>query len=319
MSKPTDAKQRPDPARKGADPLRIGEETNKLPVARGGPSRHVVYPTLRVVAGRDLLRFVSLRPGDDLVIGRDEAAALVLVDPSVSRRHARVTCDPSGAIAIEDLGSTNGTAVNGQPVRRAQLRPGDQLEIGMVSMRLEMLGPDELAHLGSVLARLDATNRDPLTGLLTRAGLEEELEAITRRAAERGSEATAILVDVDHFKHVNDTFGHLVGDEALRAIARLVLLGIREGDPAYRYGGEELLILLDGCTERAGLEVAERIRRSVANYDWPRTTPGHRVTASLGVGTLIPGETWREWFARLDRALYEAKSGGRNRVVAARP
>lgn len=293
------------------------EQTSKVSVLRSGPPRRVVSPTLRVIAGRDLLRYVTLAPGDEIYIGRDDSAGLVLSDHSVSRRHARVRCDERGAVWVEDLGSTNGTMVNGTVIQRAALNAGDHLDVGVVSLRLDMLGPEELAHLQGVIARLEATNRDPLTGLLTRAGLDADLDGMVSRARNLGVPMSALLFDVDWFKRVNDHFGHLVGDDTLRAIARLVLVGLREGDRCYRYGGEEMLVLLDGVAERTALEVADRVRRSVEVYDWSRTTPGRHVTVSVGVAEWRPGDSARDWIERADRALYRAKALGRNRAVAA--
>lgn len=293
------------------------ESTRKVFVRRQGPDRKMVVLTLRVVAGRDMLRFVTLQQVDDATIGRDESGALVLTDESVSRRHARITCSEDGRVFVQDLGSTNGTAVNGHPIEHAEIRPGDQLEIGAVALRLDLLSLMEVEHLQTVLDRLEANNRDPLTGLLNRGWLDDELPTLVSEATRAGLGYACLFVDIDNFKSVNDRFGHQVGDEVLVAVARLLMVGARETDACVRYGGEELLLLLHGTEEHNAMEVAERVRRSVEEHDWARTNPGLEVTVSIGVAGVRSRESLKEWINRADRALYAAKAGGRNRVVPA--
>ncbi|MDP2306427.1 MAG: GGDEF domain-containing protein [Pseudomonadota bacterium] len=293
------------------------ENTRKVLVRRHGPDRKIVVLTLRVVAGRDMLRFVTFQHVDDVTIGRDEGGALVLTDASVSRRHARITCSEDGRVFVQDLGSTNGTAVNGQPVETAEIRPGDHLEIGAVALRLDLLSLMEVEHLQTVLDRLEANNRDPLTGLLNRGWLDEELPTQVDETTRAGLDYACLFVDIDNFKSVNDRFGHQVGDDVLVGVARLLMVGVRESDACVRYGGEELLMLLHGTGEATAMEVAERVRRSIELHDWARTNPGLEVTASIGVAGVRPGESVKEWINRADRALYAAKAAGRNRVVPA--
>lgn len=292
------------------------EKTVKFPLNRNGPQRKLVMPTLRVVAGRDMLRFVTLQANDSIVIGRDESGGLVLSDASVSRRHARVACNADGTVQVQDLGSTNGTAVNGHPVERALLRPGDHLEVGAVSLRLDLLSYEELAHLTTVIDRLAAKNRDPLTGLLTRAYIDEDLPAMMDRARASRTDLTCIFLDVDRFKSINDRFGHQVGDDVLVGVSRLLMVGVRDTDACVRYGGEEVMLFLQGTSEQTGMEVAERTRRAIQGHDWTRTAPELTVTASFGVAQWNPGEPAKAWFARADRALYAAKERGRNRSVS---
>lgn len=297
----------------------LSEVTVRIPLPSRGPVRRHSIPTLRVVAGRDMLTYATFAPEEQLLIGRDEAADLRLNDITVSKRHARVVADANGTITVVDLNSTNGTAVNSQQVSRAILRPGDHLEVGGVSLRLDMLSLDELGHLGRVIQRLEAANRDPLTGLLNRAYIDDELPKLAERCATAGVPFACAFVDVDHFKQVNDGHGHQVGDEVLAAIARLLMLGVRDGDPCVRYGGEELILFLPGSNEPGAHEVAERIRRTIAGHDWDRTAQGLRVTASFGVAERADGESVAAWLNRADQAMYTAKRSGRNRVELAGP
>jgi diguanylate cyclase (GGDEF)-like protein len=294
------------------------DATREIPMLRRPADKRVVVPTLRVVAGRDMLRFVTLDPPTNVLIGREEGLGLVLSDPSVSRRHARVQRDERGVLYVQDLSSRNGTAVNGLPVDRAPLHTGDHLEIGGVSLRLDLLTGDEIRHLDNVLARLEANNRDPLTGLLSRGWIDEELPEFRVAAEQARRPSCCLFIDVDRFKSINDGFGHVVGDQVLVGVSRLVVVGVRDADRCVRYGGEELVVFLQGATEQVGYEVAERIRRSIAAHDWSRTAPGLRVTASFGVAELGPGEPTTDWISRADRALYRAKNIGRNTVIRAR-
>ncbi|MDP2316728.1 MAG: GGDEF domain-containing protein [Pseudomonadota bacterium] len=293
------------------------DSTASFTVRRDLPTRKIVVLTLRVVAGRDMLRYVTLNNVDSVTIGRDENGGLVLSDASVSRRHARITCTADGAVTVEDLHSTNGTAVNGHPVDTAALHPGDHLEIGTVSLRLDLLSLEEVDHLHRVLERLEANNRDPLTGLLNRAWLDDDFPTLQAQAALIGVDYACLFVDIDNFKSVNDRFGHQVGDDVLVGVARLLMVGVRETDACVRYGGEELLMLLHGSDESAAFEVAERVRRAIENHDWSRTNPGLQVTASFGVAGPIGGEAVKEQINRADRALYAAKAAGRNRAARA--
>lgn len=307
---PTDDRFRPD----FPDLEVAGEVTVKISRTQRIPSKGPTIPTLRVVAGRDMLKYATLAHEDQIVIGRDETAELRLSDVTVSKRHARVLTDESGTIMVEDLQSTNGTSVNAKPVTRTLLRPGDHLEVGGVSLRLDLLTLDELGHLSRVVQRLEASNRDALTRLLTRAFLDEELPQLVDRCVRGNFPLSCSFVDIDRFKEINDRFGHQIGDEVLVTIARLLMLSIRDNDPAVRYGGEEIVVFLPGSTEKGALDVSERIRRAIASHDWDRTAPGLRVTASFGVAELAAEEDPKRWLKRADQALYDAKRAGRNRV-----
>lgn len=262
-----------------------------------------------------MLKYATLQHDEQIVVGRDESAELRLTDVTVSKRHARVMADEVGTITVEDLQSTNGTMINGKPTaRRTLLRPGDHLEVGGVSLRLDLLTLDELGHLDRVVHRLEAANRDPLTGLLTRAFLDEELPQLIDRCRRGGLPLSCAFVDIDHFKDINDRFGHQIGDEVLVTLSRLIMLSVRDNDPTVRYGGEEVVVFLPGSSEHGAEDVANRIRRALNGHDWPRTAPGLRVTASMGVAEIAQDEDVKRWMKRADQALYDAKRAGRNRV-----
>jgi diguanylate cyclase (GGDEF)-like protein len=153
--------------------------------------------------------------------------------------------------------------------------------------------------------------QDPLTGIHNRRAMEHELEIAVEAAKRSGAVFGILMVDLDHFKGVNDHYGHDAGDQVLVAFARLIRHSTRAVDRAFRYGGEEFVVLLAG-TPVAGLKLAaENLRQTVAAE---LRHPGGAITASIGGAMLQTGETWQAWLHRADAMLYRAKQGGRNRV-----
>jgi diguanylate cyclase (GGDEF)-like protein len=290
------------------------EVTVRIVLPRPLQKQRKRVPCIRVVAGPDMLSYVTVPEQQTITIGRDEKAELRLTDITVSKQHAKIVHDNTGSLILVDLQSTNGTAVNGHAISRTILRPGDHLEIGAVSLRVDMLSNDELGHLRRVVSRLEAANRDTITGLLTRAFLENELPKLAEKCARADIPISATFVDIDRFKSINDQYGHQAGDEVLCGIARLLMLGVRDNDPAVRYGGDEIVLILPGSPLQRSVEVAERIRRVVAGHDWNRTAPGLRVSCSFGVATRHPEESLSDWMDRADRAAYDSKRAGRNCV-----
>lgn len=276
------------------------------------------WPTLRVVAGPDMLSYLVIGEEGSFTVGRDATCDLSLRDASVSRRHLVIERDEEGAIHMEDPGSTNGTTRNGKRVLgRTPLRRGDHVGVGGVMLRMEMFGSDELDHMERVRSQLDRAERDALTGLFNRSFFVHSGVERIDRARRLGTPITGLFVDVDFFKAINDTYGHPVGDEVLRAVARLLLLHLRGGDVCIRYGGEEFLAVLDSCDEMGGWTTAERLRARMARHDWEFYAPELQVTVSVGVAQLREGESIDDWIGRADAAMYAAKRNGRDRVVRA--
>lgn len=162
---------------------------------------------------------------------------------------------------------------------------------------------------------------DPLTGLANRLALAEFIRRSQMNAMETGEPLSVFLTDIDHFKKFNDKFGHQFGDEVLRLISHVLRNGLRKGDLAVRYGGEELLGILPNADLGVCFSVAERIRDTISRRYIRRRATGELlagVTVSIGVAQFVPGEPLGELIARCDRALYAAKRGGRNRTVTER-
>lgn len=171
----------------------------------------------------------------------------------------------------------------------------------------------ELARLSSHWHRLASI--DPLTGLANRRALEQWF-ADAKPRIDVGEPVMVLLHDLDHFKSINDGFGHPVGDEVLRQVARLIQANCRPGDLAVRYGGEEFLVAMPGIERDRAVEVAERLRQSIERHPWDAIVRGLVVTVSIGVAALAEAGDAPALLTLADRRLYAAKHGGRNRVVA---
>jgi diguanylate cyclase (GGDEF)-like protein len=156
-----------------------------------------------------------------------------------------------------------------------------------------------------------ASQVDPLTGLDSRAHCLSKLALALALAARQGIAVSALMIDLDHFKRVNDTWGHAAGDAVLREVGQALRGLVRSGDSVGRYGGEELLMVLPATDAVTAAVVAERVRAAVAALAVPGV-PG--VTASLGGATALPGEDAAALLARADAALYVAKAAGRDQV-----
>jgi diguanylate cyclase (GGDEF)-like protein len=162
----------------------------------------------------------------------------------------------------------------------------------------------------------DQATRDSLTRLWNRSSILSELGRELARATRESRPLGVVIVDLDHFKLINDTYGHLAGDAVLREAARRMQNSIRQYDSIGRYGGEEFLILFPGCSEADTFAQADRLRKQLAQAEMSVNNTSIRVTASFGVTSAMPGEIWTEeaLIRAADEALYVAKKSGRNRV-----
>ena len=161
----------------------------------------------------------------------------------------------------------------------------------------------------------EQASRDGLTGVWNRRHIDLLVATELQRNTRTKQPLCAFLVDVDHFKAINDRFGHLSGDIALREVANALQSSLRPTDHLGRFGGEEFLVLLPGTQLRDALICAERLRVQVSGL--VSSSGCGNVTVSVGVASVEPGELAAQWLARADRALYAAKSAGRNRVAEA--
>jgi diguanylate cyclase len=162
------------------------------------------------------------------------------------------------------------------------------------------------------------SNTDALTGLANRRALEEFVRSAQITSMETGEPLSILMIDIDHFKKFNDSFGHQVGDQVLRLVAKVLQENVRGDDLAARYGGEELMAVLPGTAVDICAEIAERIRRRISEARLTRRATGEEissVTVSIGVAQFRLAESAEMMIERCDRALYQAKRSGRNRTI----
>lgn len=197
-----------------------------------------------------------------------------------------------------------------QPVQQVFL-----LNLGISAIVTTLVLAIILLAVNRYQRRLEQTAAtDSLTGLINRQAFEFVFRQSLLEAERTGQPLSAILLDADFFKQINDTLGHLAGDRVLQGIARLAKQAVRESDVVARWGGEEFLIQLRGCPLEQAMAIAEKLRQSIAQYDFGLNDPNMKVSVSLGVAQYQPPESGTAFFARADRALYLAKEKGRDRV-----
>jgi len=177
----------------------------------------------------------------------------------------------------------------------------------------------EISELQEILEAVRSENQtDPLTSLANRKFFDDALAKMLATAQERREPLSLMLLDIDHFKKFNDSYGHLTGDQVLRLVAVAVKQNVKGQDISARYGGEEFAIILPNTALRAAVTVADKIRRAVMTKDLMKRSTGEhlgRVTMSIGVAALAQGDTPQTLIERADVCLYAAKRGGRNRVI----
>jgi two-component system, cell cycle response regulator len=287
-----------------------------------GPDDGVPAPSewaLVVYAGANLGRVFPLQPGVN-VIGRSPQASITLLDEEVSRTHSCVHMDPSELrtqrIILEDLHSTNGTFLNGQPVLSPLLlSAGDRITIGTHILKLVAMDPLERAFHETLL---DQSTKDPLTGLGNRGAALAELQSRFDLSRRHGRPISVVMCDLDHFKQINDQYGHGAGDIVLAGFGERVRQNLRGTDLAGRIGGEEFLLVLPETEIEGALLLAERLRASLS--DTPHQLPSGPIQVTCSLGVAQRNQEDRDAGAllgRADEARYAAKRQGRNQVIVA--
>ena len=254
--------------------------------------------------------------GGFLEIGRAPTAAVSLPDiPSVSHHHARLHWTDDG-VQLEDLGSTNGVCVNDRRIEGpTALHNGDRIQTGTAHFKFLLEKDVELAYH---LAVYELMMRDGLTRLYNRRKFDEESQREFVRAERYGRALSLILFDIDLFKGVNDTHGHLVGDAVLKDMAALLSGHVRAEQVMARVGGEEFALLCPEVDSEGARALAERLREAIAEQPHGDIGSRFRITCSFGVATLAPGmASPADLFAASDAGLYLAKQSGRDGVGVA--
>lgn len=257
---------------------------------------------------------------DEVCIGRDVAADIQLMDAGISRRHARISRAGPESFQLADDGSRNGTFANNRRVEtHHELKDGDKIQIGVMTI-LKFSYADDL-EASYAQKMYDAALRDDLTGAFNRRYLGERLGSEFSFSRRHGRPLALLLLDLDHFKNVNDTRGHLAGDQVLRGVSEAIAQLIRTEDVLARYGGEEFCVLCRDTDLMKASILAERIRHRVA--ETTHDLPDGPLTVTLSIGVVaIPDDTFatpEEMVDAADEALYQAKAAGRNCVITRRP
>jgi two-component system, cell cycle response regulator len=267
-----------------------------------------IYPT-----GTEIGRRYVLGP-ELIVFGRSDGVEVRIPDNSVSRRHAVVEPGTNGFF-ISDLGSTNGTFVNDERLEAKRLlQDGDYLRIGNSIFRF-LTGGNIESHYHEEIYRL--TIMDGLTQIHNKRYLTEFLEREVARSARHSRPLSFVMIDIDRFKSVNDTYGHLVGDYVIRELADRIRPRVRREDLFARYGGEEFCMVLVETPLEGAKQVAERVRVAVAEKPFAQANLSLPVTISIGISCLDgSGMSCEQLMQDADEKLYQAKRKGRNQVVA---
>lgn len=261
---------------------------------------------------------------EEVILGRALEADVRVNDTKVSRRHARINKilneeTNEFEFVLTDFGSRNGTLLNGQRVAQEVLQNGDKITIGEHILRFDLLDEIDREYQRQIHRLI---SHDDLTGLLSSRSFFSELRREASRAKSENRTFCVLMMDVDYFKNVNDTYGHLTGSKTLEEIGAAIIPIMRSGDAAARFGGEEFAaFLLDSDVPQA-IVAAERIRSVIESEEFTVIRSGkpvekHHVTISIGIST-FPSDSSDpiELVEMADSALYRAKREGRNRVCA---
>ncbi len=281
---------------------------DSLPLRRSGADCLVViHSPSEAELGR---RHILDRPVT--TIGRGKDNDIVLPSDCVSRRHVRLEHRPEGLILV-DLASTNGTFINDDFRASGEypLKCGDQLKVGDTIFKL-LSGSDVESQYHEIIFRMTVT--DGLTNLSNRKRLDAMLAEEISRATRHDRPLAVLMLDIDRFKSINDTHGHLAGDSVLRGLASILQRRLRPNDKLGRYGGEEFCAILPETDLPSAVAIAEELRALVAAHRFAAEGKEIQVTISIGAAVLEGAMQAEGLYKSADDRLYDAKRTGRNRV-----
>jgi two-component system, cell cycle response regulator len=307
-----------------SDDTSLSKETGVVDTFSGQYQRRGERRPALVFLRGELLAVPIPLEREEVTLGRALEADIRINDARASRLHARISSETNTETGetryrLRDLGSTNGTILNGERIEQAQLHDGDKFEVGDQLIRFEML--DEIdREFQQQIHRLLV--HDELTGLLTGKSFFSELRREAARAEAEKIPFCVLMMDIDHFKAVNDTYGHLVGSETLEEVGAVIKKALRAGDVGARFGGEEFAAFLLDADYAQALIAAERVRSGIEKYEFPAVRRGgtdalrtHHITISVGVAAYPDDARDPIQLVELaDSALYRAKRNGRNQV-----
>lgn len=271
-------------------------------------------PAALLVVGGDLNGTIFDLTGGEVTAGRNPDNTIPLEFNGISRYHFKVVSQDGTNHFVQDAGSRNGTFVNNKKIEgQVQLQKGDMIKLGNIALKYlpkgdpERLTYDKLQH---------EANTDKHTGCFNKGYFNNALDLEVKKSKVTGAPLSLIVFDLDHFKKLNDGYGHDAGDFVLKEMAGLIRKhGVRDLDVFARYGGEEFVILLPKTNLKQAFEIAERLRKLVEGHEFTYEEKRLPVTASIGVADYRQGvATGTDLFKRADEAVYKSKQGGRNQV-----
>lgn len=285
-----------------------------------GESADEKRPSLIVLAGRDFGRQYFLARGETS-IGRDENCEIRLSDAGIAGKHSKIVGDPgptSGPhFKLIDLGGASGTFLNDRKIKEAVLTDGDRIRVGHTVLKYAIREVVEIEYQNKIF-RMAAT--DALTRLHSREYFMQQYNDLFHRSERYQRPFSLVMIDIDNFKAINETFGRLAGDLVLEKIGRIILDCIRYEDFAARFGDEEFAVLLPETGSANSVNPAERLRRSIESFAFTAGDNEFSVTVSAGVAAFPEhGASMNELLEHAGSALSQAKKSGKNRVCIFQP
>ncbi len=272
-------------------------------------------PNLVIISGGRAGEARRLGAGPTVIGRRRSKVDVWFRDPAISRMHAAIEPEGDGEFVLRDLDSSNGTLLNGERIDEPiPLREGDKITLGSAVV-LKFTTQDELDE--QFQRRMyESSTRDELTGASSRSYLIEQMRAEMAYADRHETRLALLFIDLDRFKDVNDTYGHVIGDEVLVELTRRLREVIRDEDLLARYGGEEFAVLVRQVDLPELRDLAERIRERIASEVFETSADPVSVTVSIGIAEYDSSqmETPDAWIRASDEAMYRAKNAGRNRI-----
>ncbi|EKD42086.1 MAG: FHA/GGDEF protein [uncultured bacterium] len=272
-------------------------------------------PYLTFVKGALLGQIHEIKE-EPTTVGRSSECSLWIEDSAISRKHFQIHIK-SGEVIINDLKSTNGTYVNGEKVISAAIYDGDKIQISQDTV-LEITYLDS-SRVHSERLRYEMGVKDPVTNTYNKRYFLDRVQEEFAFAKRKHVNLALVMFDLDHFKMVNDTYGHLAGDLVLQKVAQIVSGTVREGDIFARFGGEEFVIVMREANIKNALDLAERIRNLISQAIIIHDDQKIKITISCGLAEVEEShKDYLDLIAMADQYLYRAKKQGRNRTCCAK-
>ncbi len=271
-------------------------------------------PYVVVLAGDSVGKVIRLDPKKAMRAGRSRECEICFDCENISREHAVFELDHEGQTLISDLGSTNGTIVNGKKVKSTLLQDGDRICLGNVILRYSVKDDLEFDFQQELY---DKATRDALTGAFNKRYFMETFYKEFSFHKRQKMPLSLIILDLDDFKRLNDTYGHVNGDIVLKSLARELISCMRHEDVFARFGGEEFVALFRFTPRETALTITHKLLELVRSMQFSTPSVEFTTSATFGVATLEEGnfESPEEMLMAADQKLYIGKSRGKNRVV----